>query len=434
VATVKLRRLSGSLRHGGWRLPAAVIGAALVAEAAVWLLRPHGVIDPAEVRETAFFTQAQLERAIDFRSGQRWLGIGALAVQAGVLALLVARPPRRALLLAERAARGRRLAAGALVGAGLVVVLRLAPLPLEAIARERAVDVGLVTQSWSGWAADFVKSLGIGAALAAAGATLFLWLMRRFPRRWWLGGAAAVVVIEILFVWLAPVVLAPLFNRYEKLPQGDPTRTDVTQLAERAGVDVGEVYVVDASRRTTAANAFVTGLGHTKRVVLYDTLIDRFRPGQVRQVVAHELGHVKQHDVRRGMIWVAIVAAPAMFVVMLLTERWSRRAGGAPGTAASLPAFALALALVAFGANVISNQLSRRIEAKADTFALELTRDPPAFIELERRLAVANLADPDPPQPFVWLFGTHPPTIERIGAGVAFQRSHGRARESGRSR
>ena len=76
--------------------------------------------------------------------------------------------------------------------------------------------------------------------------------------------------------------------------------------------------MVDASRRTTSANAFVTGLGHSKRVVLYDTLIDRFKPGEVRVVVAHELGHVKQHDVRRGMIWVAIVAPPAMFVVMLL--------------------------------------------------------------------------------------------------------------------
>jgi Zn-dependent protease with chaperone function len=423
VATVELRRLSGSLRHGRLRLPAAVIGATLVAEATVWLLRPHGVIDPVEVRESAYFTHSQLERAIDFRTGQRWLGIGALVVQAGVLAFLVARPPRRMLALAERAGRGHPLAAGALAGAGLVTVLRLAPLPFDAIARERAVDVGLVTQSWSGWASDLVKSVGIGAAFAAAGAALFLWLMRRFPRRWWLAGSAAIVVIEVLFVWLAPVVLAPLFNRYEKLPQGT-TRTGVTELARRAGVDVGEVYVVDASRRTTSANAFVTGLGHTKRVVLYDTLIDRFKPGEVRVVVAHELGHVRQHDVRRGMIWVAIVAPPAMFLVMLLTGRWSRRAGAPLGTAASLPAFALALALVAFGASVVSNQLSRRIEAKADTFALELTRDPPDFIDLEQRLAVANVADPDPPKIFVWLFGTHPPTIERIGAGVSFERSH----------
>jgi STE24 endopeptidase len=196
----------------------------------------------------------------------------------------------------------------------------------------------------------------------------------------------------------------------------------VEQLARSAGVDVGEVLVVDASRRTTGANAYVGGLGHTKRVVLYDTLLQRFTPEQVRLVVAHELGHVEHRDLRRGMLWVALVAPAGMLVVMLLTQRWSARAGTRPGSAASLPAFALALALVVFTATVVSNQLSRRVEADADAYSLELTGESGQFIRMERRLALVNVTDPDPPRLFHLLFATHPSVTERVGAAVAFER------------
>jgi STE24 endopeptidase len=402
-------------------LPVAVVGALLVAEGAVWLLRPEESIKPAAVPESQYFTAAELQRARDYASGQRLLGLGALAVEGAVLVLAVARPPRRAIPLAERVTRGHDLAAGALVGAGLVAAVELAPLPLRAIARQRSLDVGLATQTWDNWAVDVAKGLGIGMVLAGAGAALFLTLMRRFPRRWWIGGAVAAVAIEVLFVWLAPVVLAPLFNKYSELPPGR-TRAAVVELARKADVDVGDVFVVDASRRTRGANAFVTGLGHTKRVVLYDTLIDRFTPEQVRLVVAHELGHVHNHDLRRGMLWVAIAAPAGMYLAMRLTGRWAARAGAAPGSPRSLPAFALALALVSLGGTIVSNQLSRRIEARADAFSLEVTREPRQFIEMEKRLTLVNLSDPDPPATLRRLFGTHPSPIERIGAGVAFER------------
>jgi STE24 endopeptidase len=406
-------------------LPVAVVGALLIAEAAVWLLRPDESIEPVSVSESDYFSVAELERARDYASGQRLLGLGVLAVQGAVLVLAVARPPRRAVALAERSARGKGLVAGALVGAGLVAAVELAPLPLRAIARQRSLDAGLATQSWEGWAWDVAKGLGIGMVLAGAGAALFLALMRRYSRRWWLAGAGAVVAIEVLLVWLGPVVLAPLFNRYSELPPGR-TRSDVVALAREADVDVGDVFVVDASRRTTGANAFVTGLGHTKRVVLYDTLLERFTPEQVRLVVAHELAHVHNRDLFRGMLWVAIAAPAGMYLVMRLTARWSPRAGTTPGSPASLPAFALALAIVSFGGMVISNQLSRSIEARADAFALGLTEEPRQFIAMEKRLSVVNLSDPDPPAALRWLFGTHPSPIDRIGAGVAFERGRQR--------
>src|SRR4029453_814406 len=122
------------------------------------------------------------------------------------------------------------------------------------------------------------------------------------PRRWWIGGAVGVVGIAALFTYVAPVVLDPVFNKFEPLEQG-PLRSDVLELADRSGVDVGEVYRVDASRRTTGVNAYVNGIGHTKRVVLYDNLIDRFSRDQIDSIVAHELGHVHHRDVPRGLLW-----------------------------------------------------------------------------------------------------------------------------------
>jgi STE24 endopeptidase len=408
------------MRARRFSLPAAVVTAIVVAEAAVWLLRPDGVIDPVPVRASSYFGAAELDRAHDFRDLQRLIGLGALVTQGIVLALLVVRPPRGAVARVERLSRGRPLVAAAAVGAGLVLALQVATVPFAAWAHERAVDVGLSTQDWGGWTSDRAKTAAVALVMGAGGGALFIALMRRFPRRWWLAGAGAVVAIGVVFVWLAPVVLDPLFNRYEKLPPG-PTRTAVTDLGRRAGVDVGDVLVVDASRRTTAANAYVTGLGHTKRVVLYDTLLRRFDRPQVRLIVAHELGHVKHRDVPRGLVWVAIASLPGMYVVMLLTCRWSARTGAAPGAPASLPALALALTVVAFGLTMISSQLSRAVENRADAFSLELTNEPREFIKLERRLALTNVGDPDPPAVYHWLFDTHPTTVERIGIALAHE-------------
>lgn len=408
----------------------AVVAFVLIAEGAVWLLRPEERIHPVPVSASDVFRPAELERARDYAGGQRLIGLGAIAAQGAVLVLLVVRPPRATMRALERATRGRKAVATALAGGGLVLAVSVAALPFAAVAHERAVDFGKSTQSWGGWIEDQLKSLAIAVVLAAAGAALFTALMRRFPRHWWLPGTAAVIGLVVLFAWLTPVVLDPVFNRYSDLPPGR-TRTDVEELARRAGVDVGDVLTVDASRRTTGANAYVVGLGHTKRVVLYDTLLRRFSPAQVRVVVAHELGHVKHRDVPRGILWVAIVAPGAMLLVMLLTTRWSARAGTVPGTAASLPAFALALSLVVFAATIVSNQLSRAVEASADAYALELTGEAPAFIGMERRLARVNLSDPDPPRLYQELFATHPSVVERIGAALAYERASGGAGSAG---
>jgi STE24 endopeptidase len=201
----------------------------------------------------------------------------------------------------------------------------------------------------------------------------------------------------------------------------------VLDLAARADVKVGQVYRVDASRRTTGANAYVNGIGTTKRVVLYDNLLHDFPPDQVRSVVAHELGHVKHRDVPRGLLWLAIVAPAGTFLVMRLTERLApAAAAGRRAGPAVLPAAALSIALVGFAMNVAGNALSRRVEAAADGYSLSLSGDPKAMIGLERNLALRNVSDPDPPGWLTALFGTHPTTVDRIGYALTWERDHPR--------
>jgi STE24 endopeptidase len=375
------------------------MAAVAVAEAAALLMRPRaGLVDPAPVNAASYFSPAEIDRARRFRGPQRALFGGMLLAQGAVLAALARRPPR----LAPAAS-----------GAALAVGLSVAPLPLVAVARRRAMAVGLVTQSWRGWAVDVAKSLAIGAAEGAAAGAGAMALVRRFGSRWWIPGAGAAVATGAAFTYAAPVVLAPLFNRFTDLPAG-PSREDVLELAGKAGLQVGRVLEVDASRRTTAANAYVTGLGPTKRVVLYDTLLRDFTRAETRLVVAHELAHVRHRDVQHGLLYLAVVAPPAAFAVSCL-------AGPRP----SLPALTAAAAVVSAPIGIVANGLSRAIERRADAFALRATGDADAFVGFQRRIAVKNLADPDPPRWLQLLLGTHPTTVERIGLALATDRSPG---------
>jgi STE24 endopeptidase len=395
-----------------WRLPVALVAAVVVAEAAVFVMRPRDRgPEPVPVEARAYFSEAQIEKAEDFRTGQLWIYVAQTALGLAVLALIVKHPPERL------AAYKRPLLAGAAVAAAISVTTAAAALPLSAVARERAKDVGLVTQDWTGWLGDKGKAAAIGAGFAALGGAVLVFGMRRFGRRWWIPGTVAVVAFGAVTTYAGPIVLDPLFNDFKRLPPGE-LRSDVLALAREAGVDVGEVYEMDASRRTTAANAYVNGLGHTKRVVLYDTLLEDFTPAETRMVVAHELGHVHYHDMRNGLIWFAVVAPFGMWATALLGERFSR---GALGPRA-VPAVALSIALVVPALTMISNQLSRDVEQRADAFSLRLTQDPQTLIEFQRRIAVKNVSDPDPPALSRFLLGTHPTTLERIGMAEAFER------------
>ncbi|MDQ6842207.1 MAG: M48 family metalloprotease [Actinomycetota bacterium] len=413
MSTVSYVKLN-SCRH----VAGSLMLAFAAAELGVQVLRPRGrPIAPAGIELEHYFSAAEIERGARFARPQLALGLARGAIELGVLGAATAAAGRMPQSVTKRPVLG-----GALTGVALSSATTLAPLPLAALSRRRAIAVGLVTQSWRGWAIDLVKANAIGTGLAAAGGGLAVAVTRRYPRGWWAPVGGGSVVVGAVFAALAPVVLAPIFNDFTPLPEGE-TRSDMLELADAAGVKVGEVYSVDASRRTTAANAYVTGLGPTKRVVLFDTLLSRYSRDEVRVVVAHELAHVRYRDVLRGVAYAAIIAGPAALAV----QRLSWALSGEQGTPGSVAPLALAAALVGGPTGMIGNRLSRALERRADHYSLELSKAPEAFVSFERRIAVQNVADLRPPATLTALLATHPPTAERIGAAVAWSRLHGDA-------
>jgi len=369
-------------------------------------------IEPADVDVRDYFSAAEIDRGARFARPQLALGLARAAVELAGLTLVAKRPPR---LLRRHWAHP---VAGAVVAGGtLALALSLPSLPLSAMARRRAIAAGLDTQSWRDWGGDLLKASAIQAGFAAGAGGAALAATRRYPSIWWAPAGAGSVGLGAVLTALSPVVLDPLFNDFTPLENGQ-TRSDVLALSRAAGVKVGEVYSVDASRRTTAANAYVTGLGPTKRVVLFDTLLDRYSRDEVRSVVAHELAHVRYRDVPRGVLYAAIVAPAAALAVQQLSWELSP----ARGTPATLPVLALAATIVGAPIGVIGNRLSRAIERRADTYALELAGAPAAFVSFERAIAVQNLADLEPRRWITRLLSTHPPTAERIGVAVAWSR------------
>jgi STE24 endopeptidase len=396
-----------------------VLLAAAAAEAGRRLLTPRTPIPPpAAVDVRDWFSEPELARGRDYARPQRALALVRSGVELAALTALVRRPPR---LL--HGPWSHPVAGGALTAAGLLLALTTPGLPLRAVARRRAVAVGLDTQTWGGWTSDLAKAAVLQTAFSAAAGAGTIAVTRRWPGRWWLPAGLGSVAIGALLGALAPVLLDPIFNEFEPLAEGD-TRSDVLGLARDADVTVGEVFTIDASRRTTAANAYVTGLGPSKRVVLFDTMLDRYSRDEMRLVVAHELGHMRHRDVLRQVAYLAVVAPAVAWGVQRAAAVLAGADPHVPLAPGALPALLLATNLVAAPLGPIGARLSRAMERRADDFSLRLAGAPEAFISFERRASLQNVSDLEPR----WLarrLASHPPATERIGAALAFAQRTG---------
>jgi STE24 endopeptidase len=413
--TIAMRTTTVSLVSGRHGIPVlrALLVSAAAAEAGRRILTPRAPVAtplPVDVRD--YFSEPEIARGRAFARPQRRIGLTRTMTTTALLVRMVRRPPAALDRSRDGSLRETAVAAGA-----LSLALTVPGLPWRALARRRAMSAGLDTQSWRGWVSDLVKASAIETGFSATLAAGVTALSRRHEARWWRSAAVGTVVIGALAGGLAPVLLDPIFNDFDPLPEGE-TRSDVLALAVAAGVEVGEVYAVDASRRTSAANAYVTGLGPTKRVVLYDTLLDRYTRDEVRLVVAHELGHMRHHDVWRGVAYAAILAGPLCWATQQVTAALAGRESSAPVGAAQLPALGLAAALVSIPVSPSAAAMSRAMERRADAFSLRLARVPEAFISFERRASLQNLSDLQPGR-VARALASHPPAVERIGAALA---------------
>jgi len=358
----------------------------------------------------AYFSAAELARAEDFRALTRPLWAASTALELAAVAFLA----WKAGPLARRLAGGR-VRAGLALGLATVGAAWLAVLPLAGAGHWWRRRYGLSEQGYAAWLGDELISLGVRAVLVSIGVAGALALASRLGARWWVAGGPALAAVGLLFVVTQPLAVQPLFNRFEPLPDRG-LAAEIEELARRAGVRVDRVEVADASRRTTAANAYVAGIGPTRRVVLYDTLLDgRFARGEILSVSAHELAHVGRRHLWKGAAWFALLAVPGVWLLARVTERRGGLRDPALVPLGLLVALALQVATLP-----LQNAVSRRYEAEADWLALAVTRDPGATIGLDRKLAVSALADPDPPGWVTVWISTHPSVIEKIGMARAY--------------
>ncbi len=409
-------------------LSAVVLGIARgggIAGATPWSPLPEPAGGRSPIDPTAGLSTAQLDRAEAFAAALRPASIAALLLGLLVAALLGLTRAGGRIVRAVAAPFGGGWVWQVLLGVlALAVIGRLVTLPLSAYGEVVRHRYGLSTRSWGLWLRDVAVSTAIDAALTALGLLVLVLLARRLPRTWWAwaGAGAAALVVVGSFLW--PVLMEPAFNEFRPLAEGQ-LRSDLLELAEENGTPVEDVLVSDASRRTTALNAYVSGFGSTRRIVLYDTVLDRLPDAQVESIVAHELGHVATDDVLTGTLIGALGAGAGVAALgwLVSSPGLLRRVGAdGPGDPRVLPLVLFLMAVGTLIATPVQNGVSRHVEARADVHALDLTRDPDAFAAMQRDLAGSNLNDPDPPAAWQWFFGSHPTVAQRLAMAADWVR------------
>jgi STE24 endopeptidase len=364
---------------------------------------PH--LDPAD-----YFSAGFLERSSDY---ERFLRIDFLLATVVTLAVLA--------LFAIYGARFTRESAAGRIGTGMLlgmlafafVWLAETPFNIAALWWERRHHISkqgyleVLVNSFLGLGQQFVfVCLAIGIVMALAGP---------LRRTWWIVGAPLLVALGLLYAFVSPYLITDLHG-----VRNAKVAADARAIARQVGESDVPVKVQKVHKYTTAPNAEAAGIGPSRRVILWDTLLDgRFDRREVRSVVAHEFGHIKRDHVLKGVAWFALLLIPTAFVIALVT----RRRGGMY-RAEAVPLAVFALVAITIVTTPLQNAVSRHVEAEADWFALETTRDPTAASGAEHELAIASLNQPRPPGWAHVLFDTHPATIDRIAMARAWDSRH----------
>jgi len=300
---------------------------------------------------------------------------------------------------------------------GVGVVGAVASLPLAWSSQRVELSEGLSHEAWGSWLGDRALELAVTWIFTSVALVVVIGLARLAPRTWPLWAALAAASLAMAGSFVYPVAVEPLFNDFTPMKAG-PLRTDIFALARREHVHIDDVLVADASRRTTTLNAYVSGYGSTRRVVVYDNLLSGLPMSQVEMIVAHELGHAKHDDVLTGTILGALGSALGVGLLGIVVTRRSVLRRTRVAGLADPRGVPLLLALAVVGsllASPVQNTISRAIEARADRTALEATGDPETFVAMQKQLALRSLADPTPPAWSQFWFGSHPTTLQRIG-------------------
>jgi STE24 endopeptidase len=281
---------------------------------------------------------------------------------------------------------------------------------------------GLSNQRIGTWLVDQVKAYAIGVALAIGGTSLVYGLMAWTPAWWWLGAGLSFTVAIAGLTEAMPVALLPFFYRVKPLEKAT-LRARLLALADRVGARVLGAYEWGLSDKTKKANAALVGLGRTRRILVSDTMLAEYSDEEIEVVLAHELAHHVHGDLWKGILFESASIVAGLYLAAKALETFAAPLGLQTGTdVAGLPLLLLTTGALSLLVAPASHAVSRTIERRADRFALELTRNPAAFVSAMRRLGAQNLAEDRPAKIVQWLFYSHPPLDERIATAQAFQR------------
>jgi STE24 endopeptidase len=396
-----------------------------LAAAAAWLLAAYllwGTDVPDDLKrpsidEDRLFDADLLDRTERYERFLRWNGIASLGVLLAVLALYARRGHR----FARESAAGR-IGTGMLLGMIGFALVWIAQLPFTLADIWWQRRYGIVEAGYLEWLLENWLALGAAFLFICLWLVITMTLAALLRDRWWIGAAPVFTGLGLFFAFLSPYLVPDLRDP-------DPAlAADARRIARATGQEDVELKVQEIADLTEAPNAFAAGVGPSRRVVLWDTLLEKpFDRDEVRVVVAHEYGHHESNHVWKGLAWYGLLSLPVLAVVARVARRW-----GGLYTARAVPVALFALVLISVMTQPFANLITRRMEVEADWVALETTRDPAAARELFEGFTEVALIEPDPPEWAHLFFDTHPTIVERIAEANAWERRNGgRSRPSG---
>ena len=290
----------------------------------------------------------------------------------------------------------------------------------------REKQYGLMNQTFGAWAGDQAKGLAISLVLVPLIVMAIYAVIRRSPKNWWIYGTGVLAVFMTIGAIIAPVYLAPLFNTYTELP-ASPARTRIVEMAKANQIPADHIYLFDASRQTKRISANVSGLGPTIRISVNDNLINRTTLPETAAVVGHEMGHYVLGHARRGLLYLVLLAAAALWIVSRVAPALIKRHGDRWGVRnladpASMPLLSILLAVIGVIATPITNTITRTAESDADAFGLNTAREPDGFALVAMKLSEYRKIEPDPLEEMV--FFDHPSGATRVRMSMQWKKDH----------
>ena len=308
----------------------------------------------------------------------------------------------------------------------LSLVTTVLALPLQWISHQVSVDYGISTQSTANWIKEHILDFWINFLLMFLVVTVLLWLIKKYPKRWWLYGWALSVPFTIFLTFIQPVVIDPLYNEFSTLHNKELEKKILT-LADKAKIPAEHVYEVDMSKKTNALNAYVTGIGSNSRIVLWNTTLEQLKDKEILFIMAHEMGHYVMKHIYWGVGSYIVLTFVGMYLISRIIQACIRKWGDTlhiskVASFSVLPLFFLVSSVLSFAVSPATNYVSRVEERAADQYALDMTKDSQSGVKTFQYLSKTSLSQVNPPALVKFFMYTHPPIFERIHTFEEYKR------------